>query len=379
MEFYSKNKSKKFDYYIFKKPSVHSFINTSFKLFLILTSLTVVGLLLFLFNFLWNGSQTVISQYGFSNILQTQWLSGYQETTKQSLGLLPFIEGTLVTSFYALIISIPLSIGISLFISQYISNHRVAEALKFIIELIAAIPSVIIGFWGILVLGPSINNFLFILNIPLLSGTYTLGPYSITFPLTFNFSLKEFLLSLHFTLTLPIFGSIYLGFPLLTQPLNAQATLNVFTATIALVIMITPIIVSITVAIMNQVPSIQKEAAFSLGATPWEMSRMTVIPQSMRGIIGAFSLGLGRALGETMAVTMLMGNGVGIFNSIFDGGYSLTTIIVNEWGIDSAIPLTLSALLEIALVLMIISLIVNIFARLLVKGTLTTGTGRMEL
>ena len=367
MQLFSKNKSKKFDYYIFKRPSVHSFINFFFKAFLILSALSVVLLLLFLHNFLWNGSQLIISKYGFSNILQDKWLSGYQANGSYEFGILPFIQGTLISSFYAILISIPLSIGVSLFITQYISNHRVSETLKFVIELIAAIPSVIIGFWGILVLGPAINNFHLIIDLPLITK------------LNYTFSLKSFLVGLHLDLSLPVLGNIYIGIPYLTKPLNANSTLNVFTATIALVIMITPIVVSITVAIMNQVPSIQKEAAFSLGATPWEMSRMTVIPQSMRGIIGAFSLGLGRALGETMAVTMLISNGNGLFNSIFDGGSTLTSIIVNEWGIDSAQAITLSALLEIALVLMIISLIVNLFARLLVKSTVTTGTGRMEM
>lgn len=375
MQILSKNKNKAYDYYIFKRPNIHSLLNILFKIFLLLSSLMVVLLILFLVNFLWNGSQLIISKYGYSNIFQTKWLGGFNA---KYFGLLQFIQGTLVTSFYALIISIPLSIGISLYITQYISNYKIAETLKFIIELIAAIPSVIIGFWGILLLGPSLNNFHFIINFPLLSGKYSLGPLAITFPITFDFSIVNFLSSLHFTLNLPYISPIYIGIPYLSAPIVKGSPLSVFTATIALVIMITPIIVSITVAIMKQVPIIQKEAALSLGATPWEMSRMTVIPQSMRGIIGAFSLGLGRALGETMAVTMLIGNGNGLFTSIFNGGNSLTSIIVNEWAIDSATALTLSALLEIALVLMIISLIVNLFARLLVRGTLTTATGRME-
>lgn len=377
MQIFSKSS---YDYYIFKKRNVHSFLNFLYKSLIFISSLAVIFLILYLVVFLWNGSQLIISKEGYSNLFQSNWLAG---SDAKYFGILGFIQGTIISSFYALIISIPLSMGISLFITQYISNHKVSESLKFVIELIAAIPSVLIGFWGIITLGPAVNDFHLIIVVPLLSGVYSLNipflsPIKITFPLNFNFKLISFLLSLHFTLNLPYFSPIYIGIPYLTKPLIKGSQLNVFVATLGLVIMITPIIVSITVAIMNQVPTIQKEAAFALGATPWEMSRMTVIPQSLRGFIGAATIGLGRALGETMAVTMLIGNGVGVFNSIFDGGATLTTIIVNEWGIDSGYPIDLSALLEIALVLMIISLIVNILARLLVRSTLSTGTGRME-
>ena len=143
--------------------------------------------------------------------------------------------------------------------------------------------------------------------------------------------------------------------------------------------MIVPIVVSITVSIMDQVPVLQKEAALALGATPWEMSRMTVVPQSLRGIIGALTIGFGRALGETMAVTMLIG---GIYShpitSLFDSGSSITAFIASSWAENADVPLIRATLLELALILMIISLIVNIFARFLVSKSFSTGTGKME-
>ena len=360
MVFFSKKDRPKNNNYIIKKTDIHSILNFVYKSIIGLCSVFVLGLLLFLLYFLIEYSLPLIDKVGFSNILQSDW----SYSPPQKFGFLRFIEGTLITSFYALIIAVPLSIGISLYISQYISDHRLKVTLKFVIELIAAIPSVIIGFWGIFTLGPALKDFHLIFDIPYITTV------------NIDFSLVQFLQSFHFYI-----GSIYIGIPFLNKPLaaNANLTTTIFTATIALVIMIVPIIVSITVSIMDQVPDIQKEGAFALGATPWEMSRMTVLPLSTRGIVGAVSIGFGRALGETMAVTMLIGN---IYTrpitSLFDTGSSITAIIANSYAENSIDPLARASFIELALILMIISLIVNLLARLLVSRSLSTGTGRME-
>ena len=142
--------------------------------------------------------------------------------------------------------------------------------------------------------------------------------------------------------------------------------------------MIVPIITSVTIAIMDQIPASQKEAAYALGATPWEMSRMTVIPLTKRGTFGASILGLGRALGETMAVTMLIGGNIHAFTSIFDAGSSITAIITSEWGESVSKPLSRAALLELGLILLFISLIINLIAKIFITRGASTGTGRME-
>jgi phosphate transport system permease protein len=341
--FFQKKKEGNKNYYIVKKTDVQGILNFFYRKLLLTSSLFVFGLLIFIIFVLLDNSRPMLETFGLSNIFQQQWYSA-----DHKYGFLPFITGTLITSIYALIIAIPLSVGISLYISHYISDHRIKDSLKFIIELIAAIPSVIIGLWGIVTLGPFLR--------PLI----------------------PFLLSLHMTLDIPLLGSIYLAIPLFNAPKSDALNVNVFTATIALVIMITPIIVSVSVSIMNQVPMLQKEAAFALGATPWEMSRMTIIPLSTRGIVGAISIGLGRALGETMAVTMLIGNNYQALNSIFDSGTSITSLITNEWAEALTDPLSKSAFLELALILMIMSLIINLIAKLLVATSISTGTGRME-
>lgn len=344
---------------IVKKVNSQTILNFLFKSLLVLCGTFILVLFLDILYILLDNSMPLINKIGFSNIFQETW---NYSSTPQQFGFVRFIEGTLVTSLYALIIAIPLSVGISLYISQYITNYQVKSILKFVIELIAAIPSVLIGFWGIFTLGPALQDFHLVFTIP----------YVNTFD--FEFKLVETLASFHIDI-----GSIRLGIPLLTEPAIPGLTLNIFTATIALVIMIVPIIVSVSISIMDQVPQIQKEGAFALGATPWEMSRMTIIPLSTRGMVGAVSLGLGRALGETMAVTMLIGN---IYNhsltSIFDTGSSITAIIANSWAENSIDPLARAAFLELALILMLISLIVNLLARFLVSRSLSTGTGRME-
>lgn len=358
MVFFSRKDKSNIKFAIRKELTVQNILNYFYHMVTFIASIFLVVILLDMLFILGNNSLPLIDKLGISNISQEIW----SYAPPQSFGLLRFIEGTLITSIYSLIIAIPLSIGISLYVSQYIKNYRIKTTLKFVIELIAAIPSVIIGFWGIFVLGPALREFHLIFTIPYLN----------TFDI--KIQLIDLITSLHLTI-----GSFTIGIPYLNTPLYPSNNFSIFTATIALVIMIVPIVVSVTISIMDQVPNIQKEAAYALGATPWEMSRMTVIPQSVRGIIGALTLGFGRALGETMAVTMLIGN---IYahpiTSIFDTGSSITSIIANSWAENSNDVLARASLVELALILMFISLIINLLARVLVVRSISTGTGRME-
>lgn len=262
----------------------------------------------------------------FLNLFQETWY-----TDEYEFGMLPFILGTLVTSVFAILLAIPFGIGIALFINEYVPMNF-KKPLTFIIELLAAIPSVIIGLWGIIFFAPWINE-----NVA---------------PLLYN-------------LPLPFFGG----------PENVRNS-NVFSAIIILTIMILPIIISITKGMFEQVPTIQKEAAYGLGSTKWEMSRMVMIPQARRGIIGAVILAYGRAVGETMAVTMVIGNNNAIFSSIFNSGSTLTSVITTEFSEAISDPLKGAAVMQLGLVLLLFSLLINIIARLFIgKGT---GTGRME-
>jgi phosphate transport system permease protein len=238
----------------------------------------------------------------------------------EDFGALPFIYGTVVSSLLGLLIAVPLSIGTALFLTE-ICPRRLRAVLSLLVELLAAIPSVIYGLWGIFVLAP----FLRIYVQPFL------GKY---FGWTGLFSGPKY-----------GWGMLAAGF--------------------IISIMILPIIASITREVITAVPRVQREAALALGATKWEMLHMAVLRNARPGIFGATILGLGRALGETMAVTMVIGNRPEIAKSLFAPGYTLASAIANEF--TEAVGNTyLSALMEMALVLFVITLIVNALAGLLV-------------
>jgi phosphate transport system permease protein len=247
-------------------------------------------------------------------------------------GALPFIFGTLLTSGIAIILGVPLSIGIAIYLSE-LAPPWVREPLSFVVELLAAVPSVIYGLWAMYALRPFIAH-----------------------------SVEPFFMS-------------FLGWTPLFQG-NAQG-LDKFTAGMILAIMIIPTIASVSKETMRAVPDSQREAALSLGATRYETTRIAVLSYSRSGIFGACILGLGRAIGETMAVTMTIGNANRISWSLLDPGQTMSSLIANNWG--EAQGIQLSALIEIGLVLFIVALIVNLFARLMVgrfmKAIPSTGVG----
>ena len=283
--------------------------------------LAIVGFILIQ---LIQGSKLSLHHFGWKFFTGSDW-----DPVNGSFGAVPFIYGTLVSSLVALVIAVPLSLGVAVFITE-MCPRSLRGILSYLTELLAAIPSVIYGLWAIFVL------------IPLLRIRVE-----------------------------PFLGKILGWTGLFTGPMYGVGMLA---AGIILAIMIVPIISSITREVLTAVPHQQREAALALGATRWEMIRIAVLRNARAGVFGAIILGLGRALGETMAVTMVIGNRPEIAKSLFAPGYTMASVIANEFS-EATDDLYVSALIEIGLALFIVTIIVNIFAQLLV-WTVTRGTPR---
>jgi len=255
---------------------------------------------------------------------------------REEFGILPYILGTLFTSAIALVIGVPISLGIAIFLSEMAPSF-IRTPLSFIIELLAAVPSVIYGLWGIFV---------------------------------FRFWIKDFIET-------PL--STYFGFIPVFQ--GTPFGLDIFTAGTILAIMIIPTISSVSREVMMAVPNSQREAVYSIGATKWEVIRMGVLSYARSGLLGAVILGLGRAVGETMAVTMVIGNTVGaaaIPSSLFKGGQTMASLIANEFNEADPTSLHPAALIGVGLILFIFALIINIIAQLLVWKVLKVKGGAIE-
>jgi phosphate transport system permease protein len=284
-----------------------------------LSVLAAVGFILFE---LVTNSQLSIHEFGLKFLTSSAW-----DPVSDQYGAWPFIFGTLVSSALALVIAVPLSIGVAVFTTEMCPRF-LRSPISFMVELLAAIPSVIYGLWAIFVLAPFLREYL--------------EPW-----------LEK-----------------YLGWTgLFTGPAYGFGMLA---AGIILAIMIVPIVASITREVLIAVPRNQREAALALGATRWEMIRISVLRNARTGIMGAIILGLGRALGETMAVTMVIGNRAEIAKSLFAPGYTMASVIANEFT-EATGNLYLSSLIEIGLVLLLVTLVVNAIARLLI-WTITRGT-----
>ncbi|NJD75930.1 MAG: phosphate ABC transporter permease subunit PstC [Candidatus Methanoperedens sp.] len=290
-------------------------------------ALGIIVLAFLLFRELFVGSSLSRDTFGTGFLATSTW-----DPVNEVFGALPFIFGTLVSSFLALIIAVPFSIGIAVYLSE-LAPEKLKYPLSFTIELLAAVPSVIIGLWGIFILAPFIRDYL--------------AP-----PL-----------------------STYLGFlPLFQGPMYG---LSMLTGGVILAIMIIPITSSISREVIMTVPTHQREAALALGATGWETTRIAVLPYARSGIFGAVILGFGRAIGETMAVTMVIGNSPRISESLFSPSYTMASVIANEF-VEATSNLYISSLVEIGLLLLLISVIINIIARVLVWRLLKVeGGGRV--
>jgi phosphate transport system permease protein len=266
---------------------------------------------------LWDGAQLALGRFGVGFLTSSEW-----DPVNDVFGAVPFIAGTLLTSALALLLAVPVSLGIAILLAEY-APAWLRDPLSFLVELLAAIPSVVYGLWGLFVLAPFMRD--------------TLNPAIESSPLG----------------ALPIFGTPLLG-------------LSMLTAALILAMMVVPIVAAISREVLLAVPGSQREAALALGLTRWEATRHAVLAYGRAGIFGAAILGLGRALGETMAVTMVIGNQVQLTFDYFQPAYTLSAQIANQFA-EAVTPLEVSALIGLGLTLFVLSLVVNVGARMLVR------------
>lgn len=282
---------------------------------MLLCALSIFAIVVLILFELITRSKLTIDKFGLGFFFGRAW-----DPVNGDFGALPFIYGTIVSSIVALIIAVPLAVGVAVFLTE-MCPRILRGPLAFLTELLAAIPSVVYGLWAVFILVPllrvHVNPFL----IKTLRWTGLFEP--------------------------PNYG------------------IGMLAAGVILSIMILPIISSLTREVMSAVPHAQREAVLALGATRWEMIRMGVLRNARIGIVGAIILGLGRALGETMAVTMVIGNSPIISHSLLAPGYSMASVIANEFN-EASDDLYRSALIEIGLALFIVTIIVNALARMLV-------------
>ena len=283
--------------------------------------LSVFGLLVLIVYELISRSSLSWHAFGFKFFATSDW-----DPVNEQFGALPFIYGTLVSSLVALIIAVPLSIGVAVFTTE-MCPKALRGPLSFFVELLAAIPSVIYGLWAIFVLVPLLSNYV----EPFLGKT--LG-----------------------------WTGLFVG---------PAYGIGMLAAGIILAIMIVPIVSSITREVLMVVPQNQREGVLALGATRWEMIRVGVLRNARAGIAGGIILGLGRALGETMAVTMVIGNRPEIAKSLFAPGYTMASVLANEFS-EATGDTYMAALIEIGLALFLVTILVNALAQLLV-WTVTRG------
>ncbi len=261
------------------------------------------------------GSNLSWHAFGWKFLGQSEW-----NPVEDQFGALPFIYGTLVSSVLSLVIAVPLAVGVAVFITE-MCPVWLRGMLSFTTELLAAIPSVIYGLWAIFILVPLLRAYV----QPFLAATFG-------------------------------WTGLFSGPPY---------GIGMLAAGVILAIMVIPIISSITREVLTAVPQHQREGVLALGATRWEMIRMGVLRNARAGIVGAIILGLGRALGETMAVTMVIGNRAEIAKSLFAPGYTMASVLANEFS-EATGDLYLSALIEIGLALFLVTIVVNALARLMV-------------
>ena len=285
----------------------------------------IIAITLLVLYSLITGSWPAFEKFGFGFLTSSAW-----DPVAEKYGALPFIYGTLVTSFLALLIAVPLGVGAAIYLAE-LAPARLSSALTFLVELLAAVPSVIYGLLAIFVLVPVMRDYV----EPALQNT--LGK-------------------------VPVIGMLFEG---------QIFGVGFLTASIVLAIMTFPYIISISREALLDVPVDQREAALALGATRWESTFQIVLPNAKLGIVGAVFLGLARALGETMAVTMVIGNDPSVKASLFASGYTIPAVIANEFPEASGIQQ--NTLLALALVLFAITVVLNGGARLFLHATRQKG------
>ncbi|HMR76216.1 MAG TPA: phosphate ABC transporter permease subunit PstC [Polyangiaceae bacterium] len=280
-----------------------------------LMALSVLATLLLMAWEMYGASAASIEKFGWDFLTGRNW-----DPVRDDFGALPFIYGTVVSSLLALLIAVPISLGVAVFLSE-LAPSWLRAPVGFLVELLAAVPSVVYGLWGIFALAPFLRN--------------VVEPF-----------LAKYLGFL------PLFAGPHQGFGMLAGG-------------VVLAIMIIPTIASVSREVLKAVPVTLREGALALGATRWETVRTAVLPYAKSGLLGAVLLGLGRALGETMAITMVIGNRAEISASLFAPSYTMASVIANEFT-EATGDVYLAALAEIGLLLFVVTLTLNILARLLV-------------
>ena len=305
-----------FSAFLASLPGYGRFADRLFKLTTLVFALAIAGLVVLIIIQMAGDSSLSFGKFGLSFIWREVW-----DPVRDEFGALPFIYGTAVSSIIGLLIAVPVSVGVAVFLVEH-APRPLSTAVSFLVQLLAAIPSVVYGLWGIFVLVPLLRDSVY----PRIQNV--LG-------------------------FLPLFKGTPNGLGLLT-------------AGIILSIMIIPIVTAVTTDVMRAVPRAQPEASLALGATKWEATRV-VLQNARSGITGAVILGLGRAVGETMAVTMVIGNRPRISTSLFDPSFTIASAIANEFT-EATTEIYRHALVELGLILFIITFAINAFARLLVWG-----------
>jgi len=294
-----------------------AFGDPAFRWLTLAMALAVFVLIVLIGYELTRGSNLALRKFGFHFLVSSDW-----DPVNEQFCAVPFIFGTLVSSFIALLIAVPLSIATAVYLTE-LAPFWLRQPITIFIELLAAVPSVILGLWGIFVMVPWLREHLFLW---LRSG---------------------------------------LGFlPLFQGPIYGVSMLA---GGIIIAIMIIPISTSVSREILRSVPGLQREAAYALGATRWEVTRIAVLSYAKKGLFGAVILGLGRALGETMAVTMVIGNRPEVSAKLFAPGYTLASVVANEFT-EATTDMYLNALFELGLVLLGVTVVVNALAQLMLKA-----------
>ena len=283
---------------------------------LVLFGLTIPTLFAFLFLKIFVSALPAIREFGGGFLTSSDW-----NPVEGQFGALPFIFGTVASSLLALLLALPLAVGLAIFLTE-LAPRWLAAPIAFATELLAAIPSVVYGLWGIFVMVPWLRT----------------------------------------AIQQPLADALGDRIPLFRGPAYGSSMLA---GGVILAIMIVPFISAVSREVLRAVPAAQREGALALGATRWEMTRQVALPYALLGIIGATILGLGRALGETMAITMVIGNRPEVAASLFAPGYTMASVLANEFA-EASSDLYLSALMEIALILFGITILVNAVARFLV-------------
>lgn len=291
------------------------FFDPLFKGLALMMAIGVVALLFYMIFVLIIESRLSIKKFGFGFITGQEW-----NPVTGEFGALPYIFGTIVSSIIAVAVATPISVGVALFLSE-MAPKWLSRSMSFMVELLAAIPSVIYGLWGLFVFVPFVRDY-------------------IQKPIGKNFN------------WIPLFSGPPIGIGMLS-------------AGLILAIMIIPIITAISKDVISAVPNLQREGALALGATKWEVLKKAVLPYAKMGILGGIILGLGRAIGETMAVTMVIGNRPQIKASLFSPAHSMAAVIANEFT-EATENEYLSALIEIGLLLFAVTFILNLMARIFI-------------